>query len=232
MAKTLAEKLAGKFIVVDGPDGCGKSTQRDRLAQHLADKAVDVVLAKDPGGTEIGERIRHLLLNYDLGQFDVRCETFLFMASRAQLAGQIIAPALKAGKTVLCDRYISATIAYQGAAGYDVNRIIELARYAVSETFPDLTIILDVDPKVGFQRTGRSLRDRRKSTDTAGQGMLFDGATTDAMEARSLDFHRKVRQIFLNLPDDYPGRVEIVDAANDPDSVHNAIREIIERADF
>jgi len=228
----LAGKLAGKFIVFDGPDGGGKSAQRDRLAETLAARNIDIVRAKDPGGTEIGDRIRHILLNYDLSDFDVRCETFLFMASRAQLAAEVIEPALKAGRTVLCDRYVSATVAYQGAAGYDPRRVIELARFAVSDTFPHLTLVLDVAPEIGFERTGRSVKGRNNSNRVAGQGTLFDGAATDAMESRPLDFHRKVRHLFLNLPGEYPGRIEIIDAARHPDVIHQDILEVLERADF
>ncbi len=113
------ESLGGKFIVFDGPDGCGKTTQRDLLARHLEDQGLNVVTCKDPGGTEIGDRIRHILLDFDLSEMDVCCETLLFMASRAQLVGEVIDPALKQNKVVLCDRFVSATCAYQGAAGYD-----------------------------------------------------------------------------------------------------------------
>ncbi|MHC4235874.1 MAG: dTMP kinase [Planctomycetota bacterium] len=127
----LAEKLAGRFIVFDGPDGCGKSTQRQMLGDLLNSAGGQVVHCKDPGGTAIGERIRHVLLGYDLAEMDVRCETMLFMASRAQLVGELIEPALADGKIVLCDRFVSATCAYQGAQGYDIRRVIEVAPYAI-----------------------------------------------------------------------------------------------------
>src|SRR5207249_2165324 len=137
------------------PDGSGKSTQRARLADALQAMGLTVVQTKDPGGTVIGDRIRHVLLDYDLSDMDVRCETFLFMASRAQLVGEVVEPALKARQVVLCDRFISSTCAYQGAAGYDIPRVIEVGRYAVGDTWPDLTLILDLPVEEGFARTGR-----------------------------------------------------------------------------
>src|SRR5689334_13940919 len=152
---SLKEKCAGKFIVLDGPDGCGKGTQLKLLAERLSSEGLTVVKAKDPGGTVIGDRIRSVLLDFDLSQMDVRCETFLFMASRAQLVGEVVEPAIRSGNVVLCDRFISSTCAYQGAAGYDMKRVIEVGRYAVGNTWPDLTIILNVSPDEGFRRTGR-----------------------------------------------------------------------------
>jgi dTMP kinase len=231
---TLKEKLAGKFIVFDGPDGSGKGTQLRMLAEVLQDAGLEVVFAKDPGGTEIGDRIRGVLLNYDLADMDVRCETFLFMASRAQLVGEVIEPAVRAGKVVLCDRFISATCAYQGAAGYDAARIIELGRFAVGDTWPQLTLIVDVPVEQGFERTGRKrnhVGKHRKKHD-AGQGMLFADSHPDAMEARPTDFHRKVRERFLDLPADYPGHVEVIDGTGDEDAVHRRIMETIDRVDL
>jgi dTMP kinase len=229
---TLKEKLSGRFIAFDGPDGSGKGTQLDLLETHVRNEGLEVVRAKDPGGSEIGERIRHVLLGHDLSTMDVRCETFLFMASRAQLVGEVVEPALAAGKVVLCDRFISATCAYQGAAGYDVNRVIELGRFAVGETWPHLTIILDVSAEEGFARTGRKPhhagRNRKNHDD---QGLLLADAQPDAMEARPLAFHRKVRQNFLNLPTSYPGRVEIVAGLGTPEEVHQRIMEVVRRVD-
>ena len=154
-ALTLKEKLTGKFLVFDGPDGSGKGTQIRLLAGALTRHGLEVVLAKDPGGTEIGDRIREVLLRHDLSKMDVRCETLLFMASRAQLVSEVIEPAVKAGKVVLCDRFISATCAYQGAAGYEIDRIIQLGYFAVGQTWPQLTLVVDVPVEEGFRRTGR-----------------------------------------------------------------------------
>ncbi len=229
----MIDKLKGKFIVFDGPDGCGKSTQRAMLADRLSAEGLDVLQCKDPGGTEIGDRIRQVLLGYDLSRMDVRCETFLFMASRAQLLGEKVEPALAAGKTVLCDRFVSATCAYQGAAGYDIRRVIEVARYAIGDTWPHLTIILDIDVEKAFARTGREAQQPgRKLKQNAGQNMLFHDVHTDAMEARPLEFHRQVREVFLRIGDVYPRPVEIISADQTADQVHAAVWECIERVDF
>ncbi len=238
------DSLAATFIVFDGPDGCGKTTQRDLLAQHLRNQGLDVVTCKDPGGTDVGDRIRHILLDYDLSDMAVRCEALLFMASRAQLVWQEIEPAIKQRMVVLCDRFVSATCAYQGAAGHDVQRIIDLAPYAIGDTWPDLTIVLDVDVETGFERTGRKPHHAGKNRKRkAGQPGMFDGAVTDAMEARPIEFHRKVRQNFISLQNtptragagaggcEYPAPVALIDTTNSagPDAVHQQVLRVIEQ---
>jgi len=235
MADGLANKLASKFIVFDGPDGCGKTTQRERCQDVLVKQGIEVVAARDPGGTDVGDKIRQILLSDDLHEMDVRCETFLFMASRGQLVGKVIEPAIQAGKTVLCDRFISSTCAYQGAQGYDVDRVIEVGKYAVGDTWPDLTIILDVPVDQGFERAGRKTKAQQKEEarkHAEGQGMLFDGARSDAMESRHMNFHKKVRDIFKHLPESYPGRVEVIDATGPLGAVSDRVMEVIRDVDF
>jgi dTMP kinase len=223
--------LAGKFLVVDGPDGSGKGAQLDQLQGWIESAGGRVRRARDPGGTEIGDRIRHVLLGYDLSQMAPRCEALLFMASRAQLVHQVIRPALAAGETVLCDRFISATCAYQVAAGFPREEVIALGGYAVGDAWPDLTLILDVPPEVGFARTGRKPRhvSRRGAGDVAGQHAMFDGATPDAMERRPLEYHRTVRELFRGLPAAYPRPVVVIDAAADVERVSAAVRAAVLR---
>jgi dTMP kinase len=236
LTKTQAEALRGKFIVLDGPDGAGKSTQRQRLADELASHGVPVVLCRDPGGTQIGDRIRSVLLDYDLSKMHVACETLLFMASRAQLVGEIIHPALQRGHTVLCDRFVTATCAYQGAAGYDPARVIELARFAIGDTWPNLTVVIDVDPGEGFGRIGRrsTQAGKRRKTADEGEALPFIEGNVkdrpDAMEARSIEFHRKVRQMFREIPSYYPTRVLVVDGAGDADVVYRRVRQAVVRS--
>ncbi len=216
---TLKDRLAGKFIVFDGPDGSGKGTQIERLARVLTDEGASVVCTRDPGGTAIGDQIREILLHKNLlTAMDVRCEALLFMASRAQLVGEVIGPAVRAGKVVICDRFISATCAYQGAAGSDVREIVELGRFAVGELWPQLTLVLDVPADEGLCRALRR----------SGSG----GAGHDAMESRPVDYHRRVREIFLSLPGQYPGGVEIVNGTGTPDEVHGRVMEVLRRVDF
>jgi len=229
--KDYVHNLRSKFIVFDGPDGSGKSTQRERFGERLESLGGEVVHCKDPGGTDFGNMIRSILLDHDLTTMDVRCETFLFMASRAQLVGEKVKPALDAGKTVLCDRFISSTCAYQVAAGYDMKRVLELGQYAVEDVWPDLTLILDVPIELGFERTGRQPKHAGKNRSRhAGQGMLLDDVQTDAMEARPLEFHRKVRDTMLSLPDTYPRKVIIVDGSAESDAVHEHVWQAVARA--
>lgn len=221
-------RLAGKFIVVDGPDGCGKSTQLQRLQQLVVELGGAWVYAKDPGGTDIGGRIRHVLLDYDLSKMAPRCEALLFMASRAQLVEEVVKPALAVGHTVLGDRFISSTCAYQVAAGFPREEVIALGRLAVHETWPDLTLVLDIPPEVGFDRTGRKPHHAARRGE-AGQKSMFDGATTDAMERRPIEFHRRVRELFHELPSVYPRPVVVIDATQPIDAVTAAIRAELER---
>ncbi len=222
-------KLAGKFIVVDGPDGAGKSTQLDRLKTWVAAQGQAWTFAKDPGGTAIGDRIRHVLLGFDLSEMDARCETLLFMASRAQLAAEVIRPALTQGRVVLCDRFISSTCAYQVAAGMPREEVIALGHHAVADTWPDLTIVLDVAPETGFERTGRKPHhvSRRNG---GGQTSLFVDSITDAMERRPLEFHRRVREIFRELPTFYPRPVVVLDASRPPEAVFVDIEKAVRHA--
>lgn len=217
----LKQKLAGKFIVLDGPDGSGKSTQLRLLAESLADRKIDVLTTVDPGGTTIGQRIREILLGDSLHRMDVRCETFLFMASRAQLIGEVIGPAIQAGRVVLCDRFISATCAYQGARGIEMELVLDLGRYAVGDIWPNLTLIMDIPAEEGLRRV------EHRPGHTGGLKPQLD-----AMESRPLAYHRKVRELFLSLPGRYPGRVELIDGTGSPEQVRERVMEVIARVDF
>jgi len=228
--QTLAEKLRGKFVVLDGPDGAGKSTQHKRLDSELTEAGVDTISCRDPGGTTIGDRIRSVLLYHDLADMDVSCETLLFMASRAQLLAEIVKPALAEKRTVLCDRFVTSTCAYQGAAGYDPKRIIELARFAIADSWPDVTIVIDVDVEQGFDRIGRKPSHAGKNRKLADQGpTLFAGVEPDAMEARPLDFHRRVREVFQSVGDYYPTPVIVIDGEGDVDTVYGRVLEGLHR---
>jgi dTMP kinase len=226
-------KLAGRFLVIDGPDGAGKGTQIKLLAARLAEAAAPCVTTHDPGDTAAGDRIRQILL-HSAEPLDTATEVLLFMASRAQLVAEKIRPALAEGNAVICDRFISATCAYQGANGADLAKIIQLGRFAVGETWPDVTIVLDLPAEEGLRRIGVAKRERKKSN-TAGksassaaaadQSMLFKDAVADTMEQRSLAFHRRVREIFRELPTGglYPRPVAIVDGLGEPAEVHERI---------
>jgi len=204
-----AGKLAGKFIVIDGPDGAGKTTQAELLAEFLAESGLDICRIRDPGGTTIGDEIRTILLDRRHGRMNVQCELMLYMASRAQLASEVIAPALADGKCVLGDRYVSSTIAYQGAGGADTEAITQAAAIAVGDTMPDLTVILDIDPEIGLARA-------------AGDGQA------DRIESKHIEYHRKVREIFLSQARSRPDRFAVISGDGSVDDIQQQLRDTLD----
>ena len=225
----MQKRFPSKFIVIDGPDGCGKTTQCALLAQWLKENGIDVVKTHDPGGTKIGDQIRQLLKYGAKGRMDVHTETMLFMASRAQLVAEVIRPALEKGKTVLSDRFISATCAYQGSGGYPIEKIIELGKFAVEDVWPHLTIIIDVPAEEGRERTGHKRYQKSKTNHKdSNQNYLFESVTPDRFDSRTLEYHRKVRTRFLRLGKYYPGIVKVVDGSGaDIETVHERIVELV-----
>lgn len=203
----LTEKLSGKFIVFDGPDGAGKSTQLQLLKDFLESQGLGVEISIDPGGTDTGLEIRKILLHSKDLHIAPTCETFLFMASRAQLADEIIRPAIQAGKVVLGDRFISATLAYQGALGIDPQFILDLGNKAVNNTWPDLTVILDIDAQQGLSRVGKN---------------------PDRLESRADNYHELVRKKFRNLHEIYPHPVAYLDAAGSREELFERLIELLE----
>ncbi len=232
--ENLKNRLSGRFVVLDGPDGCGKTVQLGLLATCLKKQGIEVVETADPGGTKIGNQISRLLKYDAQGLMHVHTELMLFMASRAQLVAEIIKPALETGKTVLCDRFISSTCAYQGSSGYPVEKIIELGKYAVGDAWPDLTILIDIPVEEGLERTGRKPYQKTKvNHEDADQGYLFANVVVDRFDSRPLEYHRKVRREFLKLPDYYPRIVKLVDGGQgDINVVHEKIRRIVEETEF
>jgi dTMP kinase len=199
--------LKGKFIVLDGPDGCGKSTQTRLLAQWLQAKAVPTVSFRDPGDTAIGEKIREILLSPEHDAMSTQTEVMLYMAARAQLWAEKMAPALRENRCVVLDRWVSSTCAYQGFAGdFGQQKVIKIGMDCLERVWPDLTIVLDVDPKVGLLRLNREF---------------------DRMEAKGDGYHRKVREGFLQLAKEREDFV-VVDAAGDIETVNKNVREKIE----
>ena len=192
--------------MIDGPDGAGKSTQIALLCEYLAAGGAAVVPAADPGATTVGQKIREILLDHASGPISPMCETMLFMASRAQLMAEIVAPALAAGKVVVCDRFVSSTVAYQGAAGVDKAAIRAVAEVAIGGLWPDLTIILDVAVSLTRRRLG---------------------GRADRIEARGDDYHARVRDGFLRQAERSPERFAVVDAAAPIDRVQEQMRAIL-----
>jgi len=207
----LKDRLQGKFIVLDGPDGSGKSTQSELLVKRLDAEGISTSRFRDPGDTSIGEKIREILLNPEHLAMDTRTELSLYMAARAQLWAEKIAPALKDNRCVVLDRWLSSTCAYQGfAGGFGTDKVIRIATDCLERVWPDLTIILDVDLKTSAGRLNRQL---------------------DRMEAKGDGYHQQVREGFLQLADEHENML-VVDAAAGSETVHKKILELISEASF
>lgn len=213
----LARPHPGCFLVLDGPDGGGKTTQAARLADWLRSRGFDVVTCRDPGATELGNRLRSILMEHDAVPISMRAEMLLFMASRAQMIEEIIRPALASGHVVICDRFLLATIVYQGhAGGLDPAEVAAVGRSATGGLLPDLTIVLDVPPETARRRVG-SARDR--------------------IEDRPSDYQERVRAGYLEATKPprrgksrlYPAPISLVDATADPDTVFALIRREVMR---
>jgi dTMP kinase len=223
----LAERMhahPGLFLVFDGPDGGGKSTQALRLKTWLEDRKFDVVACRDPGGTPLGDRLRRILLDRETVPISMRAEMLLYMASRAQLVEAVIAPALSAGQIVISDRYLLANIVYQGTAGGLLEEEIAMVgMIATAGLLPDLTIVLDIAPEQALARLGTA-RDR--------------------IEDRPLFYHERVRGGFLaaargesgasgegaESASVYPAPIVLIDASADQDTVFKRIQHEVERA--
>jgi dTMP kinase len=198
------EHLAGRFIVFDGPDGSGKSTQFKRFVAYCrGEGALHVCEVREPGGTAIGEQIRAVLLDPANQDMSLRCEMLLYMASRAQLVEQIIRPALARNELVLADRFISSTLAYQGSAGgMSRGEILAVGQVAVGSIWPDMTVVFDVDERVAARRLNPLL---------------------DRMEMKGEAFHRRVRQGYLEQASGEPERYLVIDASPDEETVFGSL---------
>ena len=198
----------GLFITFEGGDGCGKTTQINLLDEYLRQKGYKTLLTREPGSKGLGIKLREILLNYD-GDVSPVCESFLFLADRAQHVDCIIKPALEEGVIVLCDRHTDSTVAYQGyGRGLDLEQIHRLNKIATSGLKPDLTIVLDVDVETSQKRVG---------------------AEKDRMESAGIEFFERVRQGFLEIAKQEPDRVKVVDSTQSIQEIHRKILELVGR---
>ena len=199
--------MKGKFITFEGVEGCGKSTQSQLYRQYLEQQDIAVMHTREPGGPQISEAIREIVLSMDYSEMLPETEMLLYMAARSQHTGQWIIPALQAGKCVISDRYYDSTIAYQGSARQINRELIDTIReYATFGLKPDVTVLIDIPIELGLER--------------------ISGREIDRLESESVEFHKKVRKSFLQMANAEPERFIIIDGSQ---TVAQIQAEIIEK---
>jgi dTMP kinase len=207
--------LKGHFITFEGGEGSGKTTQLALLGHSLETRGYPVIRTREPGGTKIGDGIRSLLLDAKNQEMDARTELFLYLASRTQHIKEVILPALKQGKIVLCDRFTDATLVYQGdGRGLPKREVERIARFAsqVEDRFalqPDLTFLFDIDVKVGLTR-------------------LKGRAEINRLDREALEFHEAVRRGYLNLAKKHPRRIHKIQTDAGVEEISKKIREVVD----
>ncbi|HWA10834.1 MAG TPA: dTMP kinase [Opitutaceae bacterium] len=209
----LKSKPTGKLISFEGSEGSGKSTQIARLAAHLQKTHHEVLSTREPGGTEIGEQIRNIIVHNSKGdEMSAETELLLFTAARAQLVREIIAPALTRGAIVLCDRFLDSSTVYQGIGrNLAMDPVNQINRFAVGNVMPDVTIVLDVPTKVSLSRL------KQRASDLP-----------DRMERENVDFYDKVREGYLLLAKGMPERFIVVDGTKGEDVIAKKIWEAVQ----
>lgn len=204
----------GLFVTIEGPDGSGKSSIVEMLKEYLNDSNKDYIITREPGGINIAEQIRDVILNKENTDMDARTEALLYAASRRQHMAQRVIPALKEGKIVICDRFVDSSLAYQGhARGIGIDDVMNINEFAIDGYMPNLTIYLDVSPEIGLERIALN-KDRE----------------VNRLDLEKLGFHKKVRDGYYILLDKYPQRIKKVDASKTIDKVFEEVKSILESA--
>lgn len=197
------------FITFEGADGCGKTTQIELLDKYLQEKGFKTLVTREPGAKGLGEKLREILLNYD-GEVSPNCESFLFLADRAQHVDCVIKPALKKGIIVLCDRHTDSTVAYQGyGRQLDIEQIKKLNKIAVNGLKPNLTIVFDIDIETSMQRVGK---------------------TKDRMESAGSEFFNRVRNGYLAIAKEEPNRVKVINSADSIENIHKQVVGLVKKS--
>ena len=204
--------MKGFFITFEGPDGSGKSTQIQNLVQYVKEKGYPYVLTREPGGTKISDAIRAIVLDPKHTELVDETEVLLYAASRAQHVKEVILPALAAGKIVLCDRFVDASIAYQGyGLGVSIEHVRMINRFAVGDLEPDRTYLIDISPEVARSRIGNRFPE-------------FQGAENlDRIEQKNFEYHTQVREGFQRIYRENKQRICLIDGDQSPSSVFNEI---------
>ncbi len=204
--------MRGLFITFEGIDGCGKSTQRDLLAERLRQRGSEVVVTREPGGTIIGEDIRRLLVSDASVHIAPTTELLLYVAARAQHVSELIRPAMDAGRIVISDRYTDSTVAFQGyGRGLDLEMVESLNKFATGGLVPDLTIVFDLDPAMARTRLGSRPV----------------GGLLGAFDDQHADFHQRMREGYLRMALREPLRIRVVDASGSADETHSCVMTLV-----
>ena len=195
-------KLNGKFITFEGPEGSGKTSVIKGIKQYFDDNKIDYITTREPGGIRIAEDIRDIILNRDNVEMDARAEALLFAAARGQHLAEKVIPALQEGKIVICDRFIDSSLAYQGhARGLGIDEVYAINKFAIGDVMPDLTIFIDVPPKVGLKRVFDNIR------------------KVDRLDLEDITFHEKVYEGYQLLAERFQNRFKIIDGTNSKEQV-------------
>ncbi len=201
--------MKGYFITLEGPDGSGKTTVADAVVGRLKKQGIEVVHTREPGGIDIAEQIRSVILNPANTAMDAKTEALLYAASRRQHLVEKVFPAVKAGKIVICERFVDSSLAYQGyARSIGIDEVLSINLFAIDNTFPDLTIYLDVDEQTGLNRlSNRSFKDR--------------------LDQESIEFHHRVNEGYKEVLRRYKDRISVVDASQELDKVIDDTYQLI-----
>ena len=199
------------FITIEGPEGSGKTTAVDTAVKELEKMGYQIVRTREPGGTPIAEQIRNVILDKNNTAMDQRTEALLYAASRRQHLVEKVWPALKEGKIVVCDRYLDSSLAYQGGArGLGVDNILNVNNFATEGTFPDLPLLFDLQPELGLARIAAN-----------------SNREVNRLDLEKLEFHKKVRDTFLELAKRYPERFVVIDASQSREEVAKKTLEVM-----
>ena len=203
----------GFFITFEGPEGAGKSTIIKQIKDDLAQKGVDVVLTREPGGIEIAEKIRAIILDKNHTMMDGRTEALLYAAARRQHLVEKVIPAVENGQIVLCDRFIDSSLAYQGyARGLGIDEVLSINQFAIEGYMPHITLFLDVTPEIGLERINKN-----------------SGREVNRLDLETMDFHQKVYEGYRQLLSRFPERIVQINAERSEEEVFKEVKAIIEK---
>ncbi|WP_326511880.1 dTMP kinase [Clostridium intestinale] len=201
----------GMFITFEGGDGAGKSTVINKVYEELVEKNLSCMITREPGGIDIAEQIREVILNVKNTKMDARTEALLYAAARRQHLAEKVVPALEEGKIVLCDRFLHSSLAYQGyARGLGIEEVYEINKFAIDSYMPDLVILFDIEPKLGLERINKN-----------------KGREINRLDKENMDFHDKVREGYSILMEKYNHNIVKVDASGEVDEVYLEVSKII-----